>query len=225
MRRSGRSLWAFLACGLCILGLLSAIALAAPGRRAAKLPSGRRPGACKTRAHARSHSRHGSRCRKPRRRSDRLSTGGAPTAPARSVAPVAPAPGVASPASALTSAPSLSSPAPVSPSSSPSEPVEAPAAAPPSIPQVQVTAVEYHFTLSRTSVPAGNVVFDFVNHGQDEHNLNVAPPEGPLAGSYANTPANGMGQLEVQLRPGTYTLFCSLPEHEKKGMKATLTVE
>jgi plastocyanin len=30
---------------------------------------------------------------------------------------------------------------------------------------------------------------------------------------------------QVELRPGTYTLFCSLPEHEKKGMKATLVVE
>jgi plastocyanin len=96
---------------------------------------------------------------------------------------------------------------------------------PPSIPHVQVTAVEYHFTLSRTTVPAGNVIFDFVNHGQDEHNLNVAPPEGPLEGSVADTPSEGMGQVEIQLRPGTYTLFCSLPEHEKKGMKATLTVE
>jgi plastocyanin len=222
MRRSGRHLWAFLACALCVLGLLSAIALAAPVRRAAKNPSAQRRGSCRTKAHAPRHSRHRSRCRKPRRRSDRLITGGAPTAPASSVAP---APGAAPPASALNSAPSLSSPAPVSTSSSPPEPAEAPAAVPPSIPQVQVTAVEYHFTLSRTSVPAGNVIFDFVNHGQDEHNLNVAPPEGPLAGSYANTPANGMGQLEVQLRPGTYTLFCSLPEHEKKGMKATLTVE
>jgi uncharacterized cupredoxin-like copper-binding protein len=26
------------------------------------------------------------------------------------------------------------------------------------------------------------------------------------------------------MRPGTYVLFCSLPEHEAKGMRATLTV-
>jgi len=90
---------------------------------------------------------------------------------------------------------------------------------------VQVTAVEYHFTLSRTTVPAGKVIFDFVNHGQDEHNLNVAPGEEPTVGSLANAPAKGVEQLQLQLRPGTYTLFCSLPEHEKKGMKATLVVE
>jgi plastocyanin len=90
---------------------------------------------------------------------------------------------------------------------------------------VQVTAVEYSFSLSRTTVPAGKVIFEFVNHGQDEHNLNVGPVEGPLAGSFANTPASGVSDQELELRPGTYTLFCSLPEHEKKGMKATLVVE
>ena len=90
---------------------------------------------------------------------------------------------------------------------------------------MQVTAVEYSFTLSRTSVPAGKVIFDFVNHGQDEHNLNVQAGESPVAGSFANTPSETSSEQAIILRPGTYTLFCSLPEHEKKGMKATLVVE
>ena len=41
---------------------------------------------------------------------------------------------------------------------------------------VQVTAEDtngYRFILSRTSVPAGPVVIEFVNHGQDEHNLHA----------------------------------------------------
>ena len=46
--------------------------------------------------------------------------------------------------------------------------------APPSMPHVEVTAVEYSFTLSRPTVPAGKVILHFVNHGQDEHNLNAA---------------------------------------------------
>jgi len=85
--------------------------------------------------------------------------------------------------------------------------------------------VEYGFTLSHTTVPAGKVVFDFVNHGQDEHNLNVLPGEGPLAGSFANTPSQTSSEQAMILRPGTYTLFCSLPEHEQRGMRATLVVE
>lgn len=93
------------------------------------------------------------------------------------------------------------------------------------VPRVQVTAVEYSFTLSRTSVPAGKVIFEFVNQGQDEHNLNIVPAEGPVAGAFANTPSKGISDEQVILRAGTYTLFCSLPEHKQKGMKATLHVE
>jgi plastocyanin len=90
---------------------------------------------------------------------------------------------------------------------------------------VQVTAVEYSFTLSRTRVPAGKVILELVNHGQDEHNLNAELGEGPPVGSLPGTPAGAVKDQAVELRPGTYTLFCSLPEHAKKGMKATLVVE
>lgn len=97
--------------------------------------------------------------------------------------------------------------------------------APPAVTHVQVAAVEYHFTLSRTTVPAGKVVFDFVNNGQDEHNLNLLSGEGSLAGSFPNTPSKGVREQTIEMRSGDYTLFCSLPEHEAKGMHATLTVE
>jgi plastocyanin len=100
-----------------------------------------------------------------------------------------------------------------------------PPGSPPSLPHVQVTAVEYSFTLSRTTVPAGKIMLELVNHGQDEHNLNLLSGEGALASSFANTPANGIRDQEVEVQPGSYTLFCSLPEHEQKGMKATLLVE
>jgi plastocyanin len=93
------------------------------------------------------------------------------------------------------------------------------------VPRVQVTATEYAFSLSRTSVPAGKVVVEFVNKGQDEHNLNVLPHEGELAGSFANTQSGGIRDSTMVLHPGSYTLFCSLPEHAQKGMRATLMVE
>lgn len=93
------------------------------------------------------------------------------------------------------------------------------------MPRIQVTAVEYSFTLSRSVVPAGKVILEFVNQGQDEHNLNVVPPEGPVAGAFADTPSKGISDQQVILRAGTYTLFCSLLDHKQKGMKATLLVE
>jgi plastocyanin len=94
---------------------------------------------------------------------------------------------------------------------------------------VQVTAEDtegYRFILSRTTVPAGEVVIEFVNHGQDEHNLHaVESSSSTEEGSLPNTAPGGHPQLKLDLRPGTYTLFCSLPGHEAKGMKATLTVQ
>jgi plastocyanin len=89
---------------------------------------------------------------------------------------------------------------------------------------VQVTAVEYGFSLSRTTVPAGKVTFEFLNHGQDPHNLNAEPAEGPPAAWIANTPSQGLRDITLEVHAGTYTLFCSLPEHRSKGMHATLTV-
>ena len=95
---------------------------------------------------------------------------------------------------------------------------------------MQVTAEDsngYHFILSRTAVPAGPVVIEFVNHGQDEHNLHaVEPTEGSEAGGLQeNVKPSAHTDLSLNLHAGSYTLFCSLPGHEAKGMKATLTVE
>jgi plastocyanin len=99
---------------------------------------------------------------------------------------------------------------------------------PPAPARVQVTAEDseaFRFTLSRPSVPAGRVIIEFVNHGQDEHNLNaIEPIEASVAGSIPDTAPNGHPTLTVNLRRGSYTLFCSLKEHEAKGMKATLVV-
>jgi plastocyanin len=95
---------------------------------------------------------------------------------------------------------------------------------------VQVTAEDsngYHFILSRTSVPAGPVVIEFVNHGQDEHNIHAVEPTGgsEAGGLQENVKPGAHTDLSLNLHAGSYTLFCSLPGHEALGMKATLRVE
>jgi len=56
---------------------------------------------------------------------------------------------------------------------------------------VQVTAQDtegFRFVLSRASVPAGEVIIEFVNRGQDEHNLHALEPAASTeAGSLPNT--------------------------------------
>jgi plastocyanin len=198
---------------------VSARAAFAHGKAPAK--HARRRGKCAHRA--RRHSRHARRCRaKPHKK---MST---PIAPAAAV-PTAAAPATVPAVAAL--APSLAAaPAPIIVSSVPAAEEAAPEAVEPepepaSVPHVQVSAVEYSFSLSRTTVPAGEVVLEFVNDGQDEHNLHLEGGEGPLLESIGNTPSKGVSDLHLQMQPGSYTLFCSLPTHEARGMKATLTVE
>jgi plastocyanin len=83
----------------------------------------------------------------------------------------------------------------------------------------------FRFVLSRPTVPAGTVTIEFLNHGQDPHNLHaLEPDETTETGSIPNTAPEGHTSLTLDLRPGSYTLFCSLPTHEAKGMKATLVV-
>jgi plastocyanin len=131
--------------------------------------------------------------------------------------------GAASGSPASTPGSALNRPGPVEEA----PPVNSPSAPAPT--HVEVTAEDtsgFHFVLSRPSVPAGKTIIEFVNHGQDEHNLNaVEGTEGSVAGSLPNAVSNAHLSLTVNLHPGSYTLFCSLPGHAAKGMKATLLVE
>jgi plastocyanin len=93
---------------------------------------------------------------------------------------------------------------------------------------VQVTATEYHLALSQTEVPAGEVIVNFVNDGQDEHNLHTAESAAAGAESSSLFEAAKSGahpELAINMHAGTYTLFCSLPGHRAKGMEATLVVK
>lgn len=226
-KRVGRTLAAAALCGLCALGAVAALALD-PVALAARAHGTRhavrvtKQTACARRT---KHRRH--RARRCRAKRHGLTTRRAPAPSvlvpalagalvAEPVAPPAPA--------AVPTAPSAPPPTPTSESGELAGPSEPPPG-PPSVAHVQVSAVEYSFSLSRTTVPAGEVVLQFVNNGQDEHNLNVQKPEGPLAGSFPSTSSKGIGDLELEMSPGSYALFCSLPTHEGKGMKATLVVE
>jgi len=135
--------------------------------------------------------------------------------------PAAPSPSTPAPSSGSSSTGPLGSTTP--PTTGP--PSQEGSTPPPALPEVQVSAVEFHFTLSRTTVPAGKVIIEFVNDGQDEHNLNAQGSSGPQAATFATEVPKAVTRQTLELHPGSYTLFCSLADHEAKGMKATLTVE
>ena len=98
-------------------------------------------------------------------------------------------------------------------------------AASPSLGRVQVVEKEYTLTLSRLSVPAGRVIIEVVNFGQDPHDLVVLRnAKGAKPYHVSLVQPGGHEELDVRLAPGRYQLFCSLPGHRGLGMHATLTV-
>ncbi len=78
---------------------------------------------------------------------------------------------------------------------------------------------------STTSLSAGSshVTIDFTNRSPLDHNVTVANAQGKVVGS-TPTFTGGTRTLTLDLPPGTYTFYCSVPGHEMAGMKGTLTV-
>jgi hypothetical protein len=88
----------------------------------------------------------------------------------------------------------------------------------------QVTQVEYRLLLSRGVVRAGPVDLEIIDSGMDPHDLRLRHG---TAQSVTAEPELNPGQRwdgVVNLRPGVYHLWCSLPGHWKLGMHATLHV-
>jgi hypothetical protein len=100
----------------------------------------------------------------------------------------------------------------------------APAAAAAGASKLQVTQVEYRLLLSRTVVKAGAVDLEAIDRGMNAHDLRIRMGAGgPELAVPQLTPGKRWEGI-VNLRPGTYRLWCSLPEHARLGMRATLQV-
>lgn len=99
--------------------------------------------------------------------------------------------------------------------------------APPAVRFVSVKALEYSLTLSRPLVNPGSVTVELRNNGEDPHDLVVSPDDGshtPLA-TWADTAPGTYARQTVTLAPGRYQLWCSLLDHESRGMTVDLVVE
>ena len=78
---------------------------------------------------------------------------------------------------------------------------------------------------STTSLLASSshVTIDFTNKSPLMHNMTIANAAGKVLGA-TPTFTGGTKTLSLNLPPGTYTFYCSVPGHEAAGMKGTLTV-
>ena len=88
---------------------------------------------------------------------------------------------------------------------------------------IAVVEKEYSIELPRTTLKAGNLTFDVRNEGKVPHDLAVED-----GGNEAKTPlidGGGRESLVVDLKPGRYKLYCTVPGHEQLGMKKDVTVD
>ncbi len=96
---------------------------------------------------------------------------------------------------------------------------------PPAGPPVEVDALgTLKFQATSFTAKAGIVQINYVSK-DGNHTLTFDPPGPTPPGFLLNVPANGTVTRKVILKPGTYTMYCTLPGHRAAGMQATLTVQ
>ncbi len=81
----------------------------------------------------------------------------------------------------------------------------------------------FKFDKTALEASAGTVTIDFTNDASIPHNVTI---EGNgIAEVASDTVTSDSASVSVDLKPGTYTFYCSIDGHEAAGMKGTLTVK
>lgn len=80
------------------------------------------------------------------------------------------------------------------------------------------------FAQTDVNTTAGRVTIDFNNTQALAHDVKVEDATGQELGG-TDLVASGTATATVELRPGTFTFFCSVPGHREAGMEGTLTAK
>jgi plastocyanin len=78
------------------------------------------------------------------------------------------------------------------------------------------------YNTKQLTAKAGKVTITMTNMSPLEHNVTVA--KGSTVLGATSTFQGGSRTLTLNLKPGTYTFYCSVPGHRQAGMEGTLTV-
>ncbi len=71
---------------------------------------------------------------------------------------------------------------------------------------------------------AGSVTINFDNKEALQHDVAVADSSGKVLGQ-TDLVSSSTANATVDLQPGTYTFYCTVPGHKEAGMEGTLTVK
>lgn len=80
------------------------------------------------------------------------------------------------------------------------------------------------YTQKTLSAKAGNVTVDFNNPQALAHDVAIEDSSGKTVGQ-TELATEGSTSTAVNLKPGTYHYFCTVPGHREAGMEGTLTVK
>jgi plastocyanin len=80
------------------------------------------------------------------------------------------------------------------------------------------------FTSSEASAKAGKDTIAFTNSSPVPHDVTIEA-EGGETVAQTEIFAEGEESVSANLKPGTYTFYCSVPGHREAGMEGTLTVK
>ena len=78
------------------------------------------------------------------------------------------------------------------------------------------------YAVTEVTAPAGTITLRSSNPQTMPHNIAIDAPD-PVLGEVVT--AGGVSEITVELEPGTYEFYCSVPGHREGGMVGTLTVE
>lgn len=80
------------------------------------------------------------------------------------------------------------------------------------------------YTTTSATAKAGKVTIDFKNPQSLTHDVAIESSSGEEIGG-TELIADGSDSTTVDLKPGKYTFYCSVPGHREAGMEGTLTVK
>jgi plastocyanin len=80
------------------------------------------------------------------------------------------------------------------------------------------------YNTTSLTAKAGKVSIAFANMSPVGHNVTVASSSGAVVGA-TPTFQGGNKTLALNLKPGVYKFYCSVPGHRQAGMEGTLTVK
>lgn len=89
---------------------------------------------------------------------------------------------------------------------------------------VQASGSEYRINLSRGKIKPGKLRLEFVNFGEDDHDLVVQRKGQSFTRNLGVTRPGERAVDRFNVRKGTYQLWCSISDHRARGMSATLKV-